>query len=227
MGMSVSLIHSFLRHLSEENAFTSLHMAEPYLNNPHYRLVGVGLDSSEVGHPPEKFARVFAHAGELDCPRGACRGRGCRNMCVRRWIGDYYGNTSLEDDALTERLVAEEKTLTVCPLSNDKLCVIDDLRDHPIPSMLRLGLKATINSDDPAYFGGYIGDNFMALADRGLTDREDCLALHAIPSRGHSFAWNKTAPKEIDAYDRNTCRFPCRRRMTLRRWRKFLCANRS
>ncbi len=179
LGLSVSIIHSFLRHLSEEAAFDSLKMAEPYLD----RLLGVGLDSSEVGHPPQKFARVFARARDM----------GLKLTCHAGEEGppDYiwqaldilkidridHGNRALEDMKLVERIVHDGLTLTVCPLSNHKLCVVDDLKDHPIPRMLQLGLKATVNSDDPAYFGGYVNDNFLALTRRGLIGRDACLTL--------------------------------------------------
>lgn len=165
MGISYRLIMSFLRHLSEESAFETLAEAEPFLTE----IDGVGLDSSELGHPPEKFARVFA----------ACKARGLKITAHAGEEGppDYvwqaldmirvdridHGNRSLEDPVLVQRLVDDQQVLTVCPLSNLKLCVVPDLKDHPIPAMLELGLKATINSDDPAYFGGYMNDNLNTL----------------------------------------------------------------
>jgi adenosine deaminase len=88
-----------------------------------------------------------------------------------------HGNRALEDAALVTRLVQEQMTLTVCPLSNQKLCVVKDLQQHPLPRMLQLGLRATVNSDDPAYFGGYVNDNFLALAERGLLDAAQCITL--------------------------------------------------
>ncbi|ESQ82172.1 adenosine deaminase [Asticcacaulis sp. AC466] len=179
LGLSVLLIHSFLRHLSEEAAFESLAVAEPYLD----RLTGVGLDSSEVGHPPAKFARVFARARELGLKLCAHAGEEGPPEYIYEALDVLHidridhGNRSLEDPALVARIAAEGLTLTVCPLSNHKLCVVTDLNDHPIPDMLRKGLRATINSDDPAYFGGYVNDNFRALTRRGLISREDCLTL--------------------------------------------------
>ncbi|MDV6332652.1 adenosine deaminase [Asticcacaulis sp. 201] len=179
LGLSVLLIHSFLRHLSEEAAFESLAMAEPYLD----RLTGVGLDSSEVGHPPAKFARVFARARELGLKLCAHAGEEGPPEYIYEALDVLHidridhGNRSLEDPALVARIAAEGLTLTVCPLSNHKLCVVTDLNDHPIPDMLRQGLHATINSDDPAYFGGYVNDNFRALTRRGLISRGDCLTL--------------------------------------------------
>ncbi|MEQ6333718.1 adenosine deaminase [Sphingobium sp. MK2] len=171
-GISSALILSFLRHLSEEAAFETLAAADPWLD----RIAAVGLDSSENGHPPEKFARVFAaarakglrltaHAGEEGPPAYVYEA-----LDLLHVDRIDHGNRALEDDALVERLMREEMTLTVCPLSNLKLCVVGDLADHPIDRMLDLGLCATINSDDPAYFGGYIADNYRAAAAaRGLT----------------------------------------------------------
>lgn len=171
-GISSALILSFLRHLSEEAAFATLATADPWLD----RIAAVGLDSSENGHPPEKFARVFAaaaakglrltaHAGEEGPPAYVYQA-----LDLLHVDRIDHGNRALEDDALVDRLVREGMTLTVCPLSNLKLCVVPDLADHPIDRMLALGLRATINSDDPAYFGGYIADNYRAAAAaRGLT----------------------------------------------------------
>jgi len=171
-GVTSYLILSFLRHLSEEDAFATLAQAGPYLD----RILGVGLDSSELGHPPSKFARVFAkaaqkglklfaHAGEEGPPEYVYEALDILNV-----DRIDHGNRSLEDDALVERLAAEKMVLTVCPLSNLKLCVVDDLKNHPLKTMLDLGLKATVNSDDPSYFGGYLNDNYIQTADAlGLT----------------------------------------------------------
>ena len=170
-GISARLILCFLRHLSEEDASATLAQAEPWLD----RITAVGLDSSENGHPPSKFARVFAaarakglrlvaHAGEEGPPAYVLEALDV--LGVERLD---HGNRSLEDPVLTARLARSGMTLTVCPLSNLKLCVIDDMADHPIDRMLREGLRATINSDDPAYFGGYVVDNYLAAAAaRGL-----------------------------------------------------------
>ncbi len=171
-GMTSGLILSFLRHLSEEAAFETLAQAEPWLD----QIIAVGLDSSENGHPPEKFARVFAaarakglklvaHAGEEGPPAYVYQA-----LDILHVDRIDHGNRALEDDALVARLVHEGVTLTVCPLSNLKLCVIPAIEDHPVDRMLSLGLRATINSDDPAYFGGYIADNYRAVATaRSLT----------------------------------------------------------
>jgi adenosine deaminase len=179
LGITSALIMSFLRHLSEEAAFETLAMAEPWLD----RIAAVGLDSSEVGHPPSKFARVFAaartkglkltaHAGEEGPPDYVYEALDL--LGVDRID---HGNRALEDEALVARLAAEGMTLTVCPLSNLKLCVVDDLVDHPLDRMLAAGLRATVNSDDPAYFGGYVLDNYRAVAQaRGLS-RADLVQL--------------------------------------------------
>ena len=197
LGVTSKLILCFLRHLSEEAAFETLRQAEPYLE----RIVAVGLDSSELGHPPAKFARVFAaarakglkvvaHAGEEGPPAYVYEA-----LDVLEVDRIDHGNRALEDDALTERLAREGMTLTVCPLSNLKLCVVDDLAAHPIKRMLDLGLRATINSDDPAYFGGYLARNWIEAAEAvGLT-REDLVALAR-----NSFTGSFLAPDEIAAH---------------------------
>lgn len=167
LGISYRLIMCFLRHLSEEDAFATLEEAGPWLD----RITGVGLDSSEVGHPPEKFARVFARCRELGLKLVAHAGEEGPPDYVWQALDTLgidridHGNRALEDPALVERIAAEGKTLTVCPLSNLKLCVIDDMAQSPVRTMLESGIKATVNSDDPSYFGGYINDNFVAVAD--------------------------------------------------------------
>jgi adenine deaminase len=177
LGVTSRLILCFLRHLSEEDAFQTLRQAEPFLD----RIVAVGLDSSEMGHPPAKFARVFAAAGERGLRRVAHAGEEGPPAYVAEALDLLHvdridhGNRALEDPALVDRLVREATPLTVCPLSNLKLRVVPDLADHPIARMLRLGLRATLNSDDPAYFGGYVNDNFRAVA-ASLT-REEMVTL--------------------------------------------------
>jgi adenine deaminase len=203
-GLSVSLIHSFLRHLSEEAAFESLAMAAPYLD----RLLGVGLDSSEIGHPPSKFIRVFARARELGLKLFAHAGEEGPPSYVYEALDLLHidridhGNRALEDADLTKRIIAEGLTLTVCPLSNHKLCVVNDLKDHPIPRMLKLGIKATINSDDPAYFGGYVNDNYKALARLGIISREDILTLaqNSVNGAFLKAERSQTLLTEIDSY---------------------------
>jgi adenosine deaminase len=165
-GLTSRLIMCFLRHLPEAAAFETLKEAGPWLD----RIAAVGLDSSEVGNPPEKFARVFAAAAALGLKRVAHAGEEGPPAYVTEALDLLHvdrldhGNRALEDPALTRRLARDDMTLTVCPLSNLKLCVVGDLRDHPIARMLRTGLRATVNSDDPAYFGGYINDNYRAVA---------------------------------------------------------------
>jgi adenosine deaminase len=178
-GMTSKLILCFLRHLDEDAAFATLAAAEPWLD----RIAGVGLDSSEVGHPPENFARVFARARDMGLKIVAHAGEEGPPDYVRQALDILkidrldHGNRSLEDPVLTAHLARTGMTLTVCPLSNLKLCVVDNMSAHPIDRMLRLGLRATVNSDDPAYFGGYIADNYLAAAQaRGLT-RDDLVTL--------------------------------------------------
>jgi len=166
IGVSSKLILCFLRHLDEEAAFATWRAAEKWLGS----IAGVGLDSSELGHPPAKFTHVFAAAGEAGLKRVAHAGEEGPPAYVYEALDLLHvdrldhGNRSLEDAALTARLAQSGMTLTVCPLSNLKLCVVRDLADHPIDRMLDLGLAATINSDDPAYFGGYVAENYRAVA---------------------------------------------------------------
>ena len=178
-GISSKLILCFLRHLDEEAAFATLEQARPWLDE----IEAVGLDSSELGHPPSKFARVFAAAKALGLKLVAHAGEEGPPAYVREALDLLHidrldhGNRSLEDPALTDRLVAEQMTLTVCPLSNVKLCNVASIDVHPIDRMLKLGLRATVNSDDPAYFGGYIADNYRAAAaGRGL-GRDELVTL--------------------------------------------------
>lgn len=170
--ISSKLILCFLRHLDENAAFKTFKTAEPWFD----RIVGVGLDSSEMGHPPAKFARVFSAAGDAGLKRVAHAGEEGPPDYVHQALDLLHidrldhGNRALEDAHLMTRLAREAMTLTVCPLSNHKLRVVDDLSDHPLDRMLANGLRATINSDDPAYFGGYIGENYRAVAAaRGLS----------------------------------------------------------
>lgn len=178
-GLTSKLILCFLRHLDEEDALATLKQAEPWLD----RLAAVGLDSSEVGHPPEKFVRAFAAAGAMGLKRVAHAGEEGPPDYVHQALDLLeidrldHGNRSLEDPALVERLAREQMTLTVCPLSNLKLCVVPNLEAHPIDAMLRAGLRATINSDDPAYFGGYVNDNYRAAAAGRALDQADLATL--------------------------------------------------
>jgi adenosine deaminase len=178
-GMTSKLIMCFLRHLSEEDAFAALREAEPWLD----RITAVGLDSSEVGHPPSKFTRVFAAARERGLKLVAHAGEEGPPDYVREALDGLaidrldHGNRSLEDASLVARLKDGGMTLTVCPLSNLKLCVVKDMREHPLKRMLDLGLKPCVNSDDPAYFGGYVMANFEAVITALDLSREDVRAL--------------------------------------------------
>ncbi len=167
LGIDSQLIMCFLRHLDEADAERTVDQALAHRD----KIVGVGLDSSEVGHPPSKFARVFrrardagfklvAHAGEEGPP-----GYIWEAIDVLGVDRIDHGNRAIEDTELLRRIVRDKLALTMCPLSNLRLCVIKDLEDHPFQRMIDAGVRTTINSDDPAYFGGYIGDNFAALAD--------------------------------------------------------------
>ncbi|MEJ7687564.1 MAG: adenosine deaminase [Variovorax sp.] len=175
LGVSAALIMCFLRHLSEEEAFETLEEAMPFRD----RFIGVGLDSGEVGHPPEKFARVFArcrqlglhlvaHAGEEGPPEYVWSA-----LDVLKVERIDHGVQSSKDPALMRRLAQDRIPLTVCPLSNLKLCVFPDLAQHNLGGLLDAGLVATVNSDDPAYFGGYMNDNFVqTFAATGLTAQQ-------------------------------------------------------
>jgi len=167
LGISASLILCFLRHLSEEAAFETLEAALPFRDS----FIGVGLDSSEQGHPPEKFARVFARCRELGLHVVAHAGEEGPPAYIWAALDLLkveridHGVRCLEDAALVQRLAAERVPLTVCPLSNVKLCVFKTLAEHKLPALLDAGLCAMVNSDDPAYFGGYLNDNFIATFD--------------------------------------------------------------
>jgi adenosine deaminase len=163
LRISTKLILCFLRHLSEEEAIATLEEALPWREY----FVGVGLDSSERGHPPEKFARVFARARELGLHAVAHAGEEGPPEYIRSALDVLkveridHGVRCVEDPALVRRLASERVPLTVCPLSNVKLCVFRTLTEHNLPALLDAGLCATVNSDDPAYFGGYINENFV------------------------------------------------------------------
>ncbi|WP_043113474.1 adenosine deaminase [Pseudacidovorax intermedius] len=163
LGVDAALILCFLRHLSEESAFETLEQALPFRD----QFIGVGLDSSEVGHPPEKFARVFARCRELGFHLVAHAGEEGPPAYVWSALDVLkveridHGVQSTKDPALMKRLAADRIPLTVCPLSNLKLCVFPQLSQHNLGQLLDTGLVATVNSDDPAYFGGYMNDNFL------------------------------------------------------------------
>jgi adenosine deaminase len=170
--VDASLILCFLRHLSEEDAFATLERALPYRDC----FIGVGLDSSEVGNPPEKFDRVFARCRELGFHVVAHAGEEGPPAYIWSALDGLkaeridHGVQAVQDAALMQRLARDKVPLTVCPLSNQKLCVFPDLAQHNLRQLLDAGLCATVNSDDPAYFGGYINANFTAVfAATGMT----------------------------------------------------------
>lgn len=179
LGISADLILCFLRHLSADDAMQTLKAALPFRD----RFIGVGLDSSEVGHPPSKFKEVFelarsegllavAHAGEEGPPSFIWE---ALDLLHARRID--HGVRCLEDDRLVERLVAEQIPLTVCPLSNVKLRVFENLNAHNLGKMLQRGLLVTVNSDDPAYFGGYIEENYRQVAEALLLSNDQVFTL--------------------------------------------------
>ena len=203
-GISHRLILCFLRHLSAEAAMHTLEQALPYKD----RIVAVGLDSSERGHPPSKFAAVFdrarsegfltvAHAGEEGPPAYIVEA-----LDLLKVSRIDHGVRCEEDDALVERLARERVPLTVCPLSNVKLCVYDRIEDHNIKRLLDRGLCVTVNSDDPAYFGGYVAENFLAV-QRGLgLSKADVttLAANSIEASFLPDARKQVLRKRLDAY---------------------------
>ena len=178
-GVTSRLIMCFLRHLDEEDAFRTLERAMPYRD----RIAAVGLDSTEQGHPPRKFERAFRKAREAGFLTVAYAGEEGPPEYVREALDLLevsridHGNRALEDPALVRRLADEQVPLTVCPLSNLKLCGVTDMREHPLKRMLDAGLMVTVNSDDPAYFGGYVADNYIAARDALDLSIEEVVAL--------------------------------------------------
>ena len=175
LGVTSGLILSFLRHLSEDAAQATLDQALPFRDH----FVAVGLDSSEKGHPPSKFKRIFARARAEGFPAVAHAGEEGPPEYIWEALDQLgvvridHGVRAFEDERLMARLVDQQIPLTVCPLSNTKLCVFDDMSQHTILKMLDRGLKVTVNSDDPAYFGGYVTENFMALHEGlGMTQEQ-------------------------------------------------------
>jgi adenosine deaminase len=203
LGISSKIILCFLRHLDEEAAFKTLEQAKPHLD----KIVAVGLDSSEVGHPPSKFQKVFekalelglltvAHAGEEGPPEYIWQA-----LDLLKVSRIDHGVRSLEDEKLVQRLVEEKIPLTVCPLSNIKLCVFKEMKDHNYRDLLNKGLVATINSDDPAYFGGYMNQNFIETAEALELTKEE-LALSSKNAFNASFisdAEKKAFCDQVDA----------------------------
>ena len=203
LGVRARLVMCFLRHLDEADAERTLDEALPYKS----RIIGVGLDSSEVGHPPGKFRNVFrrarqegfrlvAHAGEEGPPDYVWEA-----LDVLGVDRIDHGNRSLEDTALVARLARDRMALTVCPLSNLRLCVVRDLQRHPLRRMLDEGLFVTVNSDDPAYFGGYMNENYRAIGGALALDRAEMLA---IARNGFAASFMPEAEKAaaVAAFDR-------------------------
>jgi adenosine deaminase len=193
LGISASLILCFLRHLSEDAAFAVLEQALPLRD----RFVGAGLDSSERGHPPEKFARVFARCRELGLHVVAHAGEEGPPAYIESALDVLkveridHGVRCIESPALVQRLARTRVPLTVCPLSNVKLRVYPALADHPLPALLAAGLCATVNSDDPAYFGGYVNDNFV----QTFAALPQLTAAHAYRLAANSFEASFAPPE--------------------------------
>ncbi|MCG2609266.1 adenosine deaminase [Acinetobacter sp. SM34] len=202
-GITSHLIMCFLRHLSEEAAFETLEQVLPYKD----QIIGVGLDSSEVGHPPAKFERVFAKAREEGFLVVAHAGEEGPAEYVWQALDLLHVNRvdhgvrSEEDPKLMQRLIAEKMPLTVCPLSNLKLCVVEDMAQHNIRRLLQQGVHVTVNSDDPSYFGGYMNDNFIAITQAlDLTNAElKQLAKNSFEASFISDAEKQKWAQEIDA----------------------------
>ncbi len=204
LGVRAELILCFLRHLSEDDALATFEEARPYLG----KFIGVGLDSSELGHPPEKFARVFAqarkdglrlvaHAGEEGPPAYIWSA-----LDVLKAERIDHGVQALKDPALVKRLAEQRVPLTVCPFSNIKLCVFKTLAEHNLRQLLDAGLMATVNSDDPAYFGGYLNQNFVDTFDAlGLdAGHAATLARNSIIASFASAAQKRDDLDRLDAY---------------------------
>lgn len=197
LGVSASLILCFLRHLSEKEAFETLEQALPFQD----KWIGIGLDSGEVGNPPEKFARIFARCRELGFHLVAHAGEEGPPAYIWTALDLLkveridHGVQASCDPMLMQRLVQDRIPLTVCPLSNLKLCVVPNLASHNLRQLLDAGLIATVNSDDPAYFGGYMNDNFIqTFAATGLT------AQHAYTLAHNSFQASFINPSDKQAY---------------------------
>ena len=204
LGMSSGLILCFLRDLSEEAALDTLEMARPLA----HQLTGVGLDSAEVDNPPKKFAEAFRRAREMGLPGVAHAGEEGPPAYIWEALDTLqarridHGVRCIEDEQLVKRLAAEQIPLTVCPLSNVKLRVFPSLREHDLPALMEHGLVVTINSDDPAYFGGYVADNLQAVAEVFALGREEVAELAR-----NSFRAAFLADAQKDAYLAEVDRF--------------------
>lgn len=203
-GISWRLVMSFLRHLSEEEAFATLREAEPFLSRIH----GIGLDSGEKGNPPGKFARVYARCRELGLPVVAHAGEEGPAEYIWQAIRELevcridHGVRAVDDPELLRYLADTRLPLTVCPLSNTRLKVFDQMTHHNVLRLLEQGLCVTINSDDPAYFGGYMNANFQALADElGATASQlGRLSLNAVEASWLSLADKARLTRDIRSH---------------------------
>ncbi|MGO2498724.1 MAG: adenosine deaminase [Vibrio litoralis] len=199
LGISSQIIMCFLRHLDQDSAFETLKQALPFKD----KIIGVGLDSSEQGHPPEKFKEVFEAAiehGFLTVAHAGEEGPAANIHNAMKLLGVSrvdHGVRCVDDPELVKQLIEDRTPLTVCPLSNTKLKVFEDMSDHNIVDLLRQGLCVTINSDDPAYFGGYMTDNFMAVAEALPVSQEELQAfsLNAIEA---SFITDEEKQRLVD-----------------------------
>ena len=204
LGISFRLIMSFLRHLDEASAFKTLEQAMPYRS----LINAVGLDSSELGNPPAKFARVFEAARESGFIAVAHAGEEGPAQYIREALDVLkisridHGNRSLDDPELVDRLVRMGMPLTLCPLSNRELQVVPDLKDHPVQRMMDLGMLVTVNSDDPAYFGGYMNENYFAIAE-ALNLSKDQIA--ELAKNSFKASWLSDEEKEMRIREVDLC----------------------
>lgn len=207
LGITSEIILCFLRHLDEESAFKTLEEALPYKEE----IIGVGLDSSELGHPPSKFERVFKKAQEEGFITVAHAGEEGPSEYIWEAINLLnisridHGNRCLDDEKLVEEIAKRQIPLTLCPLSNLKLKVVTDLKDHPLKKMLEKGLLVTINSDDPAYFGGQVDQNFIQLAEAlNLTKEDICLlAKNSFKASFIDEEYREELINQVDQFCRN------------------------
>lgn len=204
LGITSRLIMCFLRHLDESAAEATLAMALPFKD----KIYGVGLDSSEMGHPPSKFKNVFAQAiqeGFVTVAHAGEEGPAAyiwEALDLLKVSRLDHGNRAKDDAKLMERLAAEKMALTVCPLSNLKLCVVDDLKSHPLRQLMKNGLKVTVNSDDPSYFGGYMNENFWAITEALDLSKDELyeLARNAFEASFVDDARKSEMMEELDTY---------------------------
>lgn len=197
LGVTSKLIMCFLRHLDEDSAIETLKQAEPF----KHMIMGVGLDSSELGNPPSKFENVFKMAKQQGYKLVAHAGEEGPVEYIYEALDLLdvdridHGNRCMDDPKLVARIAEQKIALTVCPLSNLKLCVVDDLADHPMKKMLNANLIATINSDDPSYFGGYMNDNYLSTAKALDLSIDDLIQLSK-----NGFIGSFLEQSQIDGY---------------------------